>query len=125
MNNHIIPIYSSPANEEKPFHFVDIDQMHWLTEEEVKSLLDFAKEKPKLTQFKNIVYTWDYFTWAKIEKKLNAITKSINKVGIGYCGACGKMTTLDNEESQWICRMCGYKNNNIYDQRHQRVNEKR
>lgn len=116
--NKIEHIYDCGVGNER-FQFVNIDS---LDEEKQESFTQFLenKSRPIVEGFKNIAYTWDYYKWLRKYNEFKKGKRSINERGLGYCGACGELVTLDNVDEKWVCRKCGYKNRIIFDHHYKR-----
>lgn len=121
--NFVAPIYGSPAIEPRPFQFVPAELLH---PEDMEALLEFAKDenKPTVKGFTHPIYTWTFFKWTRT-LDVEPVTRSINRKGIGYCGACGVMVKFDKDrDEKWACRSCGYTSARIFDTNHKMRDQK-
>jgi len=55
-----------------------------------------------------------------MKQSLYTPKRSINKLGIGYCGACGKISKFKKVEDKWVCDKCGYGSLRIFDHHYKR-----
>jgi len=103
------------------YQFVNIESMDKNDQESFTKYLE-GKNRPvrKEPEFHNIAYTWDYFKWLREKEYNDKQVRSINKKGIGYCGACGMFVKFTHKELQWFCEKCGYKNSKINDVNYKR-----
>jgi hypothetical protein len=121
MNNSVYTLENPPIFEcgggSSRFQYVDLG---FFSEEYVGPLNDLGdwigdKPCPKFDDGTVAVYTWDYFAWLRDKKKRSKMTRSINEIGLGYCGACGMFNKMHNVDGKWECKSCGYRNIRLFD----------